>query len=96
METRQYRVQSGFALLIFVVVLMGIGGIALTGFAQKSIKEVQKARFNHNKQILESAKHALLMYAYNYPDASGIYWVWPCRATAASTIVNMITKKVML
>jgi len=67
-KIRQYRVQSGFALLIFVVVLMGIGGVALTGFAQKSIKEIQSERFKRNKQILESAKHALLMYAYRYPD----------------------------
>jgi len=67
MRTRQYGVQSGFALLIFVVVLMGIGGIALTGFAQKSLKEVEKRRFEHNKEVLQAAKDALLMFAYNYP-----------------------------
>jgi hypothetical protein len=68
MYRKQSKHQAGFALLIFLVVMMGLGGIALTGFAQKTIKEVQNERLNHNKQILERAKHALLMYAYRYPD----------------------------
>ncbi|MCP4996515.1 MAG: type II secretion system protein, partial [Gammaproteobacteria bacterium] len=59
--------QSGFALLIFMVVLMGIGGVLLSGFSKQSLKEVEKKRFDHNRQVLEEAKQALLMYAYNYP-----------------------------
>ena len=47
---------------------MGMGGIALVGFSQQTIKEVQKSRFNHNKEVLQQAKQALLMYAYRYPD----------------------------
>lgn len=64
------KTQSGVALLIFLVVLMGIGGLALTGFSQKVIKEVNKERFNHNREVLEQAKHALLMFAYNYPSSN--------------------------
>ncbi len=46
---KQSNRQTGFALLIFLVIMMGLGGIALTGFSQKVIKAVEKNRFEHNK-----------------------------------------------
>jgi hypothetical protein len=64
---KQSKRQTGFALLIFLVVMMGLGGIALTGFSQKVIKAVEKSRFEYNKDVLQQAKNALLMFAYNYP-----------------------------
>ena len=64
---KQSKRQTGFALLIFLVIMMGLGGIALTGFSQKVIKAVEKNRFEHNKDVLLQAKNALLMFAYNYP-----------------------------
>jgi hypothetical protein len=64
---KQSKRQTGFALLIFLVIMMGLGGIALTGFSQKVIKAVEKNRFEHNKDVLQQAKNALLMFAYNYP-----------------------------
>ena len=60
--------QAGFALLIFLVIMMGLGGIALTGVTQSLKKEVDKTKFEHNKEVLSKAKQALLMYAYRYPD----------------------------
>lgn len=62
--------QSGFSLLIFLVLLMGVGGVALTGFTQKIKKQVDTKRFEHNKEVLQQAKQALLMYAYRYPSIS--------------------------
>ncbi len=39
----------------------------MTGFSKQALKEVHKERTNHNREVLEQAKQALLMYAYNYP-----------------------------
>jgi len=72
MRTRQYGVQSGFALLIFVVVLMGIGGIALVNFSQSALEQVEKKKFLHNQRVLKEAKQALLQFAFNLPVNSGI------------------------
>ena len=67
MKHPQQKRTDGFALLIFLIVLMGIAGLALTGFSQNALKSVEKSRFEHNKRVLLEAKQALLMYAYNYP-----------------------------
>jgi hypothetical protein len=67
---KQSKRQTGFALLIFLVIMMGIGGIALTGVTQGIKKEVDQKIFDHNKEVLNRAKQALLMFAYNYPVAS--------------------------
>jgi hypothetical protein len=64
---RQANDQSGFALLIFLVVMMGLGGIALTGITQNALKQVEDKKFRHNERVLKEAKQALLMFAYNYP-----------------------------
>jgi type II secretory pathway pseudopilin PulG len=68
---KQSKRQSGFALLIFLVIMMGLGGIALTGVTQGFKKAVEKNTFEHNKRVLNEAKQALLMYAYNYPETAG-------------------------
>ncbi len=65
------KTQSGFALLIFLMVLMGIGGVVLTGFSQGILKEVEAKKFQHNKRVLKEAKQALLQFAYNYPATNG-------------------------
>ncbi len=72
MKLRISEGQNGFALLIFLIALMGLGGIALTGFSQQALKSVEKKRFEHNREVLQEAKHALLMYAYRYPEISTI------------------------
>jgi len=70
-----YRVntksQSGFALLIFVVIMMGLGGIVLVGYSQGILKEVETSKFKHNQRVLKEAKKALMQFAYNYPVTNG-------------------------
>ena len=72
MHSISRKSSSGFALLIFVLMLMGIGGIALTGFTQKALDSVEQQRFEQNREVLQQAKDALLMYAFNYPVISSI------------------------
>ncbi len=67
MKVITQKIQSGFALLLFVLVLLAIGGVALTGFSQSALKSIQEKKFEHNKRVLKEAKQALLMFAYNYP-----------------------------
>jgi len=67
MKPLKLKYQNGFALLIFVVILMGIGGIALTGYTQGIRKEVEDTRYLHNQRVLIEAKQAILQYAYDYP-----------------------------
>jgi type II secretory pathway pseudopilin PulG len=65
---KQFKHQAGFALLIFLVVMMGLGGIALTGVTQSIFKQVEDKKFRHNERVLKEAKNALLQYSYNYPQ----------------------------
>jgi len=67
MKPINLKCQNGIALLIFVVVLMGIGGFVLVGYGQGVLKQVEVKKFEHNTRVLKEAKQALLQYAYNYP-----------------------------
>ncbi len=58
--------QSGYALILMVLALMGIGGVVLTGFTQEARVQSEHQRYLHNERVLREAKQALLMYAYNY------------------------------
>jgi hypothetical protein len=60
--------QSGFSLLILLLALMGLGGFALANYSKDLYKQVEKSRYEHNKDVLKKAKNALLMYAYRYPQ----------------------------
>ncbi len=68
MNVQRSQRQSGFALLIFLLMLIGAGGVALANFAQGTLKEVNERKFSHNKRVLQEAKQALLMYVYLYPQ----------------------------
>ena len=59
--------QTGYALILMVVVLMGIGGVAITGFTRGAKQDTEHQRYLHNQRMLKEAKQALLQYAYNYP-----------------------------
>ena len=59
--------QSGYAMLLMVVMLMGVGGVVLTGFTQGVKDESEHRRYLHNQRVLQEAKQALLQYAYHYP-----------------------------
>ncbi|HEY5739648.1 MAG TPA: hypothetical protein VIW27_07970, partial [Gammaproteobacteria bacterium] len=60
--------QSGYALLLVLLVLMGAGGVVLAGFTQQVKHEAERQRYEHNQRVLREAKQALLVYAYRYPD----------------------------
>ena len=71
MKSLNLKYQNGIALLIFVVMLMGIGGFVLAGYSQGILKEVENKKFEHNDRVLKEAKQALLQFAYNYPVTDG-------------------------
>ena len=60
--------QTGYALILMVLALMGIGGVVIAGFTQDVKRQVEHERYLHNQRILKEAKQALLQYAYNYPQ----------------------------
>ena len=53
--------QTGYALIMMVLLLMGVGGVVLAGFTQNAKQDL------HNQRVLKEAKQALLQYAFNYP-----------------------------
>ncbi len=60
--------QGGVALIMFVLMLMGVGGILFVGYSQGLLKQVELSKSEHNTRVLNEAKQALLQYAYNYPQ----------------------------
>jgi len=66
--TRPTARQAGYALILMLVALMGIGGVAITGFTRDAKQETEHQRYLHNQRVLKEAKQALLQYAYNYPE----------------------------
>ncbi len=71
MQTPRVRQQAGYALILVVLGLMGLGGVVLSGFTQQARQDVEKQRYEHNQRVLQQAKQALLMFAYNYPVSTG-------------------------
>jgi hypothetical protein len=63
--------QSGYALILMVLALMGVGGVVLAGFTQGVKVQSEHERYLHNQRVLREAKQALLQYAYNYPVTAG-------------------------
>jgi len=68
LSNRQLTGQSGYALILMVVGLMGIGGVVIAGFTQGAKQDTEHQRYLHNQRVLREAKQALLQYAYNYPQ----------------------------
>lgn len=68
MTVPRIRQQTGYALILVVLGLMGVGGVVIAGFTQQAKQDVDQRRYLHNKRVLEEAKQALLMYTYRYPD----------------------------
>jgi hypothetical protein len=71
LSNRQRTRQSGYALILLVVGLMGIGGVVIASFTQGAKQDTEHQRYLHNQRILREAKQALLQYAYNYPVSHG-------------------------
>jgi len=64
--------QSGYALILMVLALMGVGGIVIAGYTQEAKTDTEHQRYLHNERMLREAKQALLQYAYNYPVANDL------------------------
>jgi len=67
-SNRQMTSQSGYALILMIVGLMGLGGAVIAGFTQGAKQDTEHQRYLHNQRVLQEAKQALLQYAYNYPQ----------------------------
>lgn len=87
MPSKQGKSQAGFSLLIFLVVMMSLGGFALTGVTQNLLQQINDKKFRHNQRVLKEAKQALLQFAYNYPATNGF---GPGRLPCADTNNNGI------
>ncbi len=68
MKNPRVRQQAGYALILIVLGLMGVGGVVIAGFTQQAKQDVEQQRYLRNQRVLQEAKQALLMYAYNYPQ----------------------------
>ncbi len=68
---RSLRRQAGFSLLLYVLMIMGMGGVLLEGYLQNARSEAESQKENHDKKVLYQAKAALLQYAFNYPFLPG-------------------------
>jgi len=68
MKPLKLKYQTGVALIMFVLMLMGIGGFVLVGYGQGLLEAVEVKKYKHNTRVLKEAKAALLQYAYNYPQ----------------------------
>ena len=62
--------QGGYVLVLSLLALMAMGGVVIAGYTQAVKRDVDTSRYNHNKRVLEQAKQALLMFAYNYPASN--------------------------
>jgi len=71
MKSHSLKYQNGVALIIFVLMLMGVGGYLLAGYSQGLLKQVEHKKTEHNTRVLIEAKQALLQFAYNYPVTNG-------------------------
>lgn len=71
MKSPRIRQQAGYALILMVLGLMGVGGVVIAGFTQQAKQDVDQQRYQHNQRVLEEAKQALLMYAFRYPEITG-------------------------
>lgn len=68
MRLADNRRQEGYALLLMMLALIGVGGLVASDFSRGVTERAEHERFLHNQRVLKEAKRALLMYAYNYPD----------------------------
>ncbi len=67
------KTQSGFALLMMMVVLIGVASVGLSGILDSSVKYSGELKKADNRRVLLDAKEALLSYAMDYAarDANG-------------------------
>lgn len=68
---RSLRRQAGFSLLLYVLMVMAMGGFLLEGYLQRAREEAETRKELFDRDVLMQAKAALLQYAYNYPVFAG-------------------------
>ena len=68
---RSLRRQAGFSLLLYVLMVMAMGGFLLEGYLQRAREEAETRKEQFDRDVLMQAKAALLQYAYNYPEIIG-------------------------
>ncbi|MDH3221894.1 MAG: hypothetical protein OEO19_20375, partial [Gammaproteobacteria bacterium] len=71
MTVPRIKQQAGYALMLMVLGLMGVGGVVVAGFTQQAKQDVEQLRYQRNQHVLAEAKQALLLYAYRYPEITG-------------------------
>ena len=54
-STRPGTRQSGYALILMVLALMGMGGLVIAGFTQGVKQESEHERYLHNERVLLEA-----------------------------------------
>ncbi len=64
---RRLHRQTGFSLLLYVLMILAMGGFLLEGYMQNARKEAEARKEQFDRDVLMQAKAALLQYAYNYP-----------------------------
>jgi len=67
MKNIDNNAQSGYVLVMLLLALMAMGGVVIAGYSQGIRQAAEQSRYEKNQRLLEEAKQALLMYAYNYP-----------------------------
>ncbi len=68
---RSLHRQTGFSLLLYVLMILAMGGFLLEGYLQNARKEAEARKEQFDHDVLMQAKAALLQYAYNYPVSAG-------------------------
>jgi hypothetical protein len=68
-----HKNQSGFALLILVVILLSIVGVFGSNLIQGRAKTVLFEKMQHDEDVLQKAKQALLSYAVEYKVDNDVY-----------------------
>jgi hypothetical protein len=63
---KRYKNQTGFALLLMLVVLIGVASLGLSNILEFSVKHRDERNKTENTRVLLEAKEALLSYAVNY------------------------------
>jgi len=69
----QQNNQSGFALIFFVLALLGMVGIFGSVFINNKVAAVNEAKTSHDNEVLRKAKQALLSYAVEYVNSVDLF-----------------------
>ena len=72
MQTGRLR-ENGYALLMMVIALLGVGGIVLTGFTQSVKQQADHERSLHNQRVLLEAKQGQVSASRAHEHSRSLY-----------------------